>query len=138
MTNKNLKLKDYSICDDFQEQVSNILIRNKSILDILAKLDEYNNRVTRSVVKSVTACGCINIDAKKQDYSEVSFEDMVNSVDSHIVGQLCEDCEDKISEEISSNLFYIAALCDTLDLSLNDILTRETERVKTLGVFTLK
>lgn len=136
MTSK--KLKDYSICDEFQEQVSSILIRNKSILDILAKLDEYNNRVTKSVVKSATACGCINIDAKKQNYSEKSFEDMVYSVDSHVSGQLCEICEEKVSEEISSNLFYIAALCDTLNLSLNDILTKETDRVKTLGVFTLK
>ena len=46
-------------CDDFQNQVEEVLIRHKSILDIITKLDEYTSRINRAVVKSVTSCGCI-------------------------------------------------------------------------------
>lgn len=135
--NKNIHTEP-SVCDDFQESISNSLIRNRSILDILGKLDQYNNRVTRSVFKAVTSCGCVNIDAKKQNFDQNSFENMINTVDSHFLGELCDDCKDIISEEIGSNLFYLAALCDTLGLRMEDIMDKEIERVKTLGVYALK
>lgn len=127
-----------SICKDFQAQVSQVLIRHKSILDVTTKLDEYNARINRAVAKSVTSCGCISIHATKQDYSNDTFDEMLKSVRTHVEGKLCDGCKDVLDEEIGSYIFYLAALCNTLDLDLDDILKKEYNTIKTLGIFSLK
>lgn len=132
--NKNNKF----LCSDFQEQVDNVLIRHKSILDIITKLDEYNSRINRAVAKSVTSCGCISVNATKQDYSKESFQKLKDSVQSHVEGSLCEGCKEVIDKEIGSYIFYLAALCNTLNLNLDDILNKEYDIIKTLGLFSLK
>ncbi len=126
------------LCNDFQEQVDNVLIRHKSILDIITKLDEYNSRINRAVAKSVTSCGCISVHATKQDYSKESFEEMIHSVKSHVEGSLCEGCAEVLDKEIGSYIFYLAALCNTLKLDLDNILNKEYDIIKTLGLFSLK
>ncbi|CAK7005049.1 DUF1573 domain-containing protein [Tissierella carlieri] len=127
-----------STCKNFQDQVSKVLIRHKSILDIITKLDEYNARINRAVAKSVTSCGCISVHAIKQDYSKDTFEEMLNAAKTHVEGNVCDGCKDVLNEEIGSYIFYLAALCNTLDLDLNDILKKEYGTIKTLGVFSLK
>ena len=52
--------------DDFQNQVDDVLIRHKSILDIITKLDEYTARINRAVIKFAASCGCIDINDTKQ------------------------------------------------------------------------
>jgi len=54
------------IFDEFQNAVDNSLLRHKSILDIMTKLQESQARVNRAVIKAVTSCGCLEIQAKKQ------------------------------------------------------------------------
>ena len=66
--------------NDFQEQVDNVLIRHKSVIDILTKLNEYTARINRAVAKSVTTCGCIEIHATKQDYSKESLEEIKKKI----------------------------------------------------------
>ncbi len=127
-----------SICKDFQDQVSKVLIRHKSILDIITKLDEYNARINRAVAKSVTSCGCISINATKQDYSKDTFEEMLKAAKTHVEGNICDGCKDVLNEEIGSYIFYLAALCNSLDLNMDEILEREYNTIKTLGVFSLK
>lgn len=126
------------LCNDFQEQVSRVLIRHKSILDIMTKLDEYNSRINRAVAKSVTSCGCISINATKQDYSKESFENNLETVKDHLNGEICEGCKDILEKEIGSYVFYLAAICNTLGLSLDEILKEEYKTIKTLGIFSLK
>ncbi|MBU5438680.1 DUF1573 domain-containing protein [Tissierella sp. MSJ-40] len=127
-----------SICKDFQKQVSEVLVRHRSVLDIMTKLDEYNSRINRAVAKSVTSCGCISINASKQDYSKESFEEMLDSVKTHVEGSICEGCRDVVEEEMGSYVFYLAALCNTLELDFYEIMSKEYDRIKTLGVFSLK
>lgn len=135
----NIENKDNKfLCNDFQEQVDKVLIRHKSILDIMTKLGEYNSRINRAVAKSVTACGCITINATKQDYSQDSFEKLKDSVKSHVEGTLCDTCREVLDKEIGSYIFYLAALCNTLDLNLDSILNKEYDIIKTLGLFSLK
>lgn len=137
--NENTINKDNNpICKDFQAEVSKVLIRHKSILDIMTKLDEYNARINRAVAKSVTSCGCISINATKQDYSNDSFEEMLKTVKSHVEGNLCNSCKEVVEEEIGSYVFYLAALCDTLKLNLDDVFKKELNTIKTLGIFSLK
>jgi len=125
-------------CDNFQDMVSKVLIRHKSILDIITKLDEYNARINRAVVKSVTSCGCISIDASKQEYDKETLEELRSSLKDHMDGELCEICKEKIEEEIGSHVFYLAALCQTLGIDFSEVLKNEYKNMKTLGVYSLK
>ncbi|MFY9285464.1 MAG: DUF1573 domain-containing protein [Tissierellaceae bacterium] len=135
------KIKDNSqidLCTDFQDQASQALIRHKSILDIMAKVDQYSSRINRAVVKSATSCGCIEIHATKQNFDGQTYEDLADKVSSHVHGEICDNCRDVIEEEIGSFMFFIASLCNTLDLDLKDIIMKEYERNKTLGIYSLK
>lgn len=124
--------------DEFQEQVSQFLVRHRSLLDIMSKMQEYNGRINRAVVKSVTNCGCISIDAKKQDFTGESYGDLANRLETHVHGELCDNCKEVIDGEIGNHLFYLAALCNTLDLDLMEILNKEYDKNNTLGIYSLR
>lgn len=136
--NNKIDIDNNSLCEDFQSIVSKVLVRHKSILDTMTKLDEYNARINRAVAKSVTSCGCISINAKKQDFGTDSLENMVKNAKTHVEGEICIGCQDIIEEEIGSYLFYLASLCNSLGLNLQDILEKELDRIKTLGIYSLK
>jgi NTP pyrophosphatase (non-canonical NTP hydrolase) len=122
--------------DHFQDSVGELLIRHKSILDILTKYQESQSRVNRAVVKAVTSCGCIEINSKKQKYDdEVSLQELKNYMDTHLSGGLCSNCREVIEKELGNNLFYIAALCNVLDISMYDVLLKEYEKMHTLGIY---
>ncbi|MDD2504315.1 MAG: DUF1573 domain-containing protein [Clostridia bacterium] len=124
--------------DNFQDSVGELLVRHKSILDVLTKFQESQSRVNRAVVKSVTSCGCIEINSKKQNYdNEISLQDLKNYMDTHLKGNLCSNCRDVIEKELGNNLFYIAALCNVLDISMYDVLLNEYEKMHTLGIYNL-
>ncbi len=122
--------------DHFQDSVGELLIRHKSILDILTKYQESQSRVNRAVVKAVTSCGCIEINSKKQNFDdEVSLQELKNYMDTHLRGNLCSNCREVIEKELGNNLFYIAALCNVLDISMYDVLLKEYEKMHTLGIY---
>lgn len=125
-------------CKEFQDQADNVLIRHKSILDVSSKLNEYNTRINRAVAKSVTNCGCIEIHAMKQDYNQESLEAMKDNMKTHVTGKLCPNCREVIEQEIGSYQFYIASLCNILNIELSDAFTKEFENMKTLGIYSLK
>jgi hypothetical protein len=131
-------LKDL-ICDEFQNVVGELLIRHRSILDILSKLSESNCRVNRAVVKSVTTCGCLSVEATKIQLPEQinSFEELKQYMDSHLKGQLCPNCEEVVYNELGKLLFYTAALCNALDINLYDAFIKEYKKANTLGIFNM-
>lgn len=122
----------------FQETVSQFLIRHRSILDVQTKLAEATARVNRAVAKSVTTCGCISINADRQRFpSDVSLRDVRDLMATHLTGEMCEKCREVVESEVGATLFYLAALCSLLDLNLRDVLEKEYKRVNALGVFNL-
>ncbi len=124
---------------EFQNTVQDLIFRNKSIIDSITKYQESNARVNRAVVKAVTQCGCISIEAGKQKMPEDgSFEEVRAAMDTHVSGKLCENCTDQIEKELGKNLYYITSICNTLDLNLYDILIKELDQVKMLGQFNLE
>lgn len=127
------------ICDEFQNVVGELLIRHRSILDITSKLSESVSRVNRAVAKAVTECGCISVDASKiQIPPEIdSIKELKNFLDSHVRGNLCPHCEEIIINEMGKMLFYSAALCNTLDISLYDVFIKEYKKATTLGIFNM-
>ncbi len=138
INSNSLRIQNGLSCKDFQKQVDNVLIRHKSILDITTKLNEYTNRINRAVAKSVTSCGCIEIHATKQNYDKDSLMEIKDSMKSHIKGQLCPTCKEIIEEEIGTTLFYLASLCNVLNIDLSDAFMKEYNHIKTLGIFSLK
>jgi len=130
------------IFDGFQNSVDESLLRHRSILDIITKLQESEARVNRAVVKSVTNCGCINIDAKKQyvptNIEDLDLDTLGASLDTHMQGKLCENCREVLEKELGNNLFYITSLCNLLDLNLYDILIKEYDKISTLGKYTMR
>ena len=57
-----------SVLRILQEAVSEFLIRHRSVLDIISKFQEANARVNRAVVKAVTSCGCVEVEAGRQKF----------------------------------------------------------------------
>ena len=124
--------------ENFQNSVSESLMRHKSIIDIITKLTESNSRINRAVAKSVTSCGCVSISAHKQTLPEDATLDNVSELlSSQIEGKLCESCREVLEQELGNNLYYIAALCDALEINLFDVLLEEYKKVETLGKFSL-
>ena len=127
------------IVDDFQYTVQELLVRNKSILDSLTKFQESNSRINRAIIKAVTQCGCISVNAKKQVIpDDATFEEVRDLMDSHLDGKLCDNCRDTVEKEIGRNLFYLASISNNLDLNMYDMIIKELERIKLLGVYNLR
>ncbi len=122
----------------FQEKVSELLIRHKSVLDSLTKFQESNSKVNRAVVKSITNCGCLEVHAKKQDVNdEVSIKELHNFMNTHLSGSICDNCKDVLVQEIGSHLFYLAALANTLEVDLDEVLKEEMNKLSLLGYYNL-
>lgn len=127
------------VAGEFQYTVRELLVRNKSILDLITKFQDANARVNRSIIKAVTQCGCIKINAEKQIVPEdADFEELKEAMKTHLEGNLCDSCRDIIEREIGRNLFYLVSICDTLDLDFYDAIVKENERVKLLGNYNLR
>ncbi|MDR3271706.1 MAG: DUF1573 domain-containing protein [Peptococcaceae bacterium] len=127
------------LSDQFQETVRSLLIRHQSILDILSKSQETAARVNRAVTKTVTNCGCLQINAHKKKLPEnVGLRELKEYLDSNLEGQLCENCREIIESELGNEIFYIAALANALHISLSDVLRKEEKKLSTLTIFNLK
>lgn len=130
-------IKDF-IYDDFQNTVSEVLVCNRSVLDILSQIQEANARLNRVVIRTVTGCGCLKIQAgKKEIPSDLSLADLKNFLDSHLLGEMCAECREAVETALGRLLFYLAALCNLLDLNLCDILLKEQKQLKILGIYNL-
>lgn len=123
---------------EFQKKVDEVLIRHSSILDIITKLDQYNSRINRAIVKAVTGCGCIEISGKKHDYNKESLEELKEDIESHLSGKLCPICKDILEEEIGEYFFYLAALSNTLGINLEDAIKNEYNNINSLGLYSMK
>ncbi|GGG06844.1 DUF1573 domain-containing protein [Paenibacillus abyssi] len=124
--------------EQFQQQVSELLLRHRSLLDILSKYGQTGASVNRAVTKAVTECGCIELNARKQDFpDELELEQAKMKLEKHMSGQLCEHCKDVLRSELGKNLFYMSALCNQLEISLDEVVTHESKKCSTLGLFNL-
>ncbi|WP_123042156.1 DUF1573 domain-containing protein [Cohnella candidum] len=121
---------------EFQQQVSELLLRHRSLLDVVTKFSQAGASVNRAVAKSITECGCIELNARNQGFTEqMALDQALRQSKSHMNGELCENCRDAIRGEMGKNLFYLSALCNLLDINMEDVVTKEAEKCSTLGIF---
>lgn len=130
------------IFDDFQNSVQESLLRHRSFLDILTKLQESEARINRALAKSITSCGCVKLEARKQqvptDEDNIDIEALKECLQTHLEGNLCDNCRDVVEREIGNHLFYLTSLCNLLDLNLYDVLLKEYDKMNTLGKYTFR
>jgi len=99
---------------EFQSQVSELLLRHRSLLDVVTKFSQSNASVNRAVSKSITECGCIALNARNQGFSaEMPLDQANRQSKSHMEGHLCEPCSEIIRNEMGKNLFICppCAIC---------------------------
>lgn len=124
--------------EQFQQQVSELLLRHRSLLDVMSKFGQSGASVNRAVTKAVTDCGCIELNARKQEYAdELNLESAKSTLQSHISGHVCESCRDVLKSELGRNLFYMTAMCNLLDIQLDEVVAKEYDKCSTLGLFNL-
>ena len=125
-------------CNDFQKTVSLNLVRHRSILDVMTKYQDACSRVNRALAKSVTACGCLKIQAGKQDLpADASLSEMSEYVQTHLEGHLCPNCSEVIEEEMGKSMFFLAAICTLTGIDLHETIRKENDRINTLGFYSL-
>ena len=126
--------------DEFQDAVQQGLIRHRSILDVLSKFQEASVRVSRALVKSVTTCGCVQINARKNEIPpalDVPLHELREYMNSHLDGELCANCREVVEEELGRLMFYTAAFASLLDINVYDVLIKEHKKLSALGAYHL-
>lgn len=127
--------------EEFQNFIDTLILRNKSILDQQTKLQDACSRLNRNISKSATTCGCIELHITKQQFSlqdTVHCDDLNSLLNTHVEGHPCEKCNELIEKEMGRVLFYLAALSNTLGISLSTVLASEKARTNLLSQYCLK
>lgn len=124
--------------DEFQDAVQEGLVRHRSILDVVTKLQDSHVRVAGAVFKAATSCGCIRINAKRPQLPpDISLQQLKTYMDDHVEGEICAHCREVLEEEIGRVLFYLAAMANILDINVYDVLIKENQKVSALGLYHL-
>jgi len=125
-------------CMNFQSAVDDYLIRHRSVIDVLTKYQEASARVNRAFAKAVTECGCIKINASRQQVpADAEFTDLKQFMASHVSGKPCDHCQEVLSKELGHSIFYLTALCNLAGLKLHEVIEQEHKNITTLGLFHL-
>ncbi|MEG6617534.1 DUF1573 domain-containing protein [Peptococcaceae bacterium 1198_IL3148] len=130
-------LKDL-MADNFQYAVAEQVLCNGSILDILNRHQECSTKIQRSIIKTVTTCGCVQIQLKKYELPKnASLMDLKSTCTPSVTGSLCPNCREKIENEIGRSLVYLAATCNSLDINLFDVIIKEHHKMQLLGQYNI-
>ena len=127
--------------EQFQNFIDDLVLRNKSILDQMTTLPDASARLNRTLSKSATTCGCIKMNIIKQqlDFAHItSPEELKSLLSTHVEGYPCPECNEAIEKEMGRVLFYLAAIANTLGISLSSVLENEKTRTNLLGNYSLK
>ncbi|OAB35176.1 DUF1573 domain-containing protein [Paenibacillus glacialis] len=123
---------------EFQDQISDLLLRHRSLLDVMSKNGQSSASLNRAVAKAITDCGCIELHASKQAFEpESDLASTKEVLGTHVHGHLCENCKEIISTELGRNMFYLSALCNLLDINMDEVVRDESKKCSTLGLFNM-
>ena len=128
-----------SLIGDFQILANNLLTRDRSLLDTMTKLQDTCAKLNRTLSKSITKCGCISLNAQKQRFpANGEWSRLHNYADDQVEGELCPKCRDFVEQSIADTLFYLACVCNTFNISMEELLQKELGQLHILGQYNLK
>ena len=116
------------MAEDFQIVVEEYVERNKNLLDTMSKYQTASSRLNRAVTTAATQCGCISLTGRKRS----------GQAKTGVEGKLCKNCREAIEKEMGDVLFYHAAMCNALGLSIYDVMLKEKQTLFALGEYSLK
>ena len=116
------------MAEDFQIVVEEYVERNKNLLDTMSKYQTASSRLNRAVTKAATQCGCISLTGRKRS----------GQAKTGVEGKLCKNCREAIEKEMGDVLFYHAAMCNALGLSIYDVMLKEKQTLFARGEYSLK
>jgi hypothetical protein len=129
---------DATWLDGFQETVAQVLLRNRSVLDVMTKVEDAAVRLSRTISYAATGCGCIEIHAERQRVpTDIPLKDAITFMRTHVEGSLCQRCREALITDMGGALFYLAALANTFGVPLAEVLETEYRKTRTLGVYSL-
>ena len=80
--------------------------------------------------------------SKRQDIDinndDIDISELKRQLQTHVAGAACDNCRDVLEREIGNHMFYLASLCNVLDLNIYDILLKEYDKIETLGKFSMR
>lgn len=126
------------IYDQFQNKVDETLIRHANVLDIMTKFSDATSKTNRALVKTITECGCVTLKTTELQVPEgASYDELKDIKGNSLTSNLCPACREVIEKEMGNLQFYLAALCNEVDINLYDVMLKEYNRISTLGKFNL-
>ena len=134
-------MNDTTELEQFQNFIDELVLRNKSILDQMTKLQDATTRLNRNISKSATNCGCIELHVLKQQFflqDTIKYDDLSSLLSTHIEGYPCPSCNELIEKEMGRVLFYLSALANTLGISLSQVIENEKNTTSILSHYCLK
>jgi hypothetical protein len=103
------------ICDEFQNVWVDLLIRHRSVLDILSKLSEANSRVTRAVTKAITTVAASLFKLKRpRSRSMLILLRNWASIWTITCAGVCPNCEEVVISENGQAVVLLGRLYATL------------------------
>lgn len=110
-------LKDL-MADNFQSTVSKQLICSRSPLNVLSHHQANVTKIQHTITNIIIGCGCIQM-----------------GLDRNLTGNLCDHCRERLENEIGRSMVYLAALCNSLDVNMFDVIIKEHHKMELLGCY---
>ena len=125
-----------SQCQKLQEKADEYLILNPAVLQILFQINHANMQLQQAALRASNHCGCIHLTTAKPDLpKEATWQDLKNKPTGDELNQLCPECKGLIKDKMGRILFYLAALGNAFDISLDDVIDQEISHLDLLGYF---
>lgn len=117
-----------------QQKAGEYLIADPGALQILLLIQLNACHLHQCVLNAANGCGCVSLSCAPVT-PPADWDCTVKIASGDNLGKLCPNCRAAICDRLGALLFYIAALCSSMNLTLPDICESEIEKLDLLGYF---
>lgn len=121
-----------------QQKADEYLLVNPSALQILLQMQLAALRLHQTMLSAANTCGCVRLGTEKlppAPGADLDWRQLKNQPTGDELAGLCPECRREIMDKLGSLLFYAAALSNTLNLSLEELVDSEIAKLDLLGYF---
>ena len=119
-----------------QQKADEYLLANPSVLQILLQMQQNALRLNQATLRAANTCGCIKLGTDKlPSVGSLNWQQLNQQPTGDKLAGLCPECRHEIKDKLGSLLFYAAALANSMDISLDDLVETEITKLDLLGYF---